>query len=332
MTTPGSGDGLVRPQNAPSGQQVVSGIQPGTTGGVTLAQYVVVFGTPNPATGAAPGVFVYSGTPAAGNSPVLSLTLATEDPYGNAIAPGIAAGHFGAVQALLSVVAGFGQVLVPTGSSLEFAAGGLAGLLAGGAPVAQLFSPQQVASGALSSRMIVNLQSPGASANPSATFGLVYNDDSGGSGFLVSADYTGTNLFTVAFLAATQPGTGTSATNRAQAESWHTAALVNGWAASNGVGGLFYQKVPIPSGGGVWIEADITNATATGNSVCAVLPAGYRPSTAVNKQAAWNNPVASNSASVPWVSIDTAGNVQITGIEQANHEIFFGFLMPLGAL
>lgn len=332
MTTPGSGDGLVRPQNAPAGQQTAPGVQPGTTGGVTLAQYVVVFGTPSAATGSAPGVFVYSGIPGAGNSPVLSLTLATSDPYGNAIAPGVAAGHYGAVQALLSVVAGFGQVLVPTGSPLEFEAGGMAGILAGGGPAAQLFSPQQAASGALSSRMIVNLQSPAASANPSATLGIVYNDDAGGSGFLVSADYTGTNLFTVAFMAATRPGTGTSATNRAQSESWHPGALINGWGASNGVAGLFYQKVPLGSGGAVWVEGDIVNATATGNSICAVLPPGYRPSTPFNRPAGWNDPAASNSASVPWVSVDTAGNIQITGIEAANKEIFFGFLIPLGAL
>lgn len=72
------------PLNAPLGGQALSGVQPGTTSPVVTAQYVIVFGTGG-------GVFVYSGTPGPGNSPIAWMTSATSDPYGNSVVPEIGA-------------------------------------------------------------------------------------------------------------------------------------------------------------------------------------------------------------------------------------------------
>jgi hypothetical protein len=85
MALPGTG-GLTPPANAPRGQALTPGVQPGTTGGVQFARVVVVFGP----TGAVNGVFVYQpGTrPGTGNGPVLSGTEATADLYGNPVEPG----------------------------------------------------------------------------------------------------------------------------------------------------------------------------------------------------------------------------------------------------
>jgi hypothetical protein len=81
--------------------------------------------------------------------------------------------------------------------------------------------------------------------------------------------------------------------------------------------------------GSVEIEGDIINTTATGNSVAFVLASGYHPPQNRNYPAGWNNPQPNNSASAPWVFIDTSGNVQITGIQVANKGIFFHVWVPL---
>lgn len=77
-------DGLVAGLGSPPGQPTPVGVQPGTTPGISLAQFVIVFGP-----GAGGGVFLYSGTPALGNPPVAWMTLASQDPYKNPVQPGI---------------------------------------------------------------------------------------------------------------------------------------------------------------------------------------------------------------------------------------------------
>jgi hypothetical protein len=79
-----SGDGLVRPVNAPSGQSTAIGV-PGVQQAVVIANTVIVFG---PGTS---GVFVYSGTPGPGNPPIASMTNSSTDPFGNAVLPGVQA-------------------------------------------------------------------------------------------------------------------------------------------------------------------------------------------------------------------------------------------------
>jgi hypothetical protein len=76
-----SSGSLPRPWNAPPGVQVPPGVQPGAPE-VILARYVIVFGTNG-------GVFLYSGKPALGNPPILWDSLATKDPFGNMITPGM---------------------------------------------------------------------------------------------------------------------------------------------------------------------------------------------------------------------------------------------------
>jgi hypothetical protein len=73
-----AGDNLVRPLNAPPGVPGSPGVQPGVSGGVVIANKVIVFGTGD-------GVFVYSGTPGKGNPPVAWVSGALTDPYGNSL-------------------------------------------------------------------------------------------------------------------------------------------------------------------------------------------------------------------------------------------------------
>jgi hypothetical protein len=82
-----SGDGLVRPVNAPDGQATPVGVQAGVTNGVQFARQVIVFG---PA-GTVVGIFVYAAgtTPGPGNLPLVSITQSATDPYGNTVQPGV---------------------------------------------------------------------------------------------------------------------------------------------------------------------------------------------------------------------------------------------------
>jgi hypothetical protein len=74
----GTGGLPPRPLNAPAAGQVVSGVQPGVSQAIVLANKVIVFGTGG-------GVFVYSGTPGAGNPPISWMSSSTTDPYGNTL-------------------------------------------------------------------------------------------------------------------------------------------------------------------------------------------------------------------------------------------------------
>jgi Domain of unknown function (DUF4082) len=106
--------------------------------------------------------------------------------------------------------------------------------------------------------------------------------------------------------------------------SWTSATLINGWSASGGgVNGIFYRY---NVNGEIEVMGDIIHTSATGNSVAATLPitGPYN----MNHQGAWNNVAASNSASAPWIFTDTSGNIQITGISVANHEVFFHIFIP----
>lgn len=99
-----SGDGLVPPLNAPAAGAIATGVQPGTTPGIVLAQFVIVFGT-------AGGVFVYNGTPGPGNQPIASVTNAPTDPYGDPTQSGFTVYNLPAYLQL-HVNAGFGAPAV----------------------------------------------------------------------------------------------------------------------------------------------------------------------------------------------------------------------------
>jgi hypothetical protein len=290
MTVPGASDGLIRPVNAPSGTPVLPGVQPGVSGQVVLAQYVIVFGVNS--SGAAPGVFIYApGTqPAPGNGPIYYDSGGTEDPYGNPIAPGIFAGQYGTPQAGLSIVGGYGQVVVPTGAQDEYEAGGMAGLVIGASSLMQIFSPRQAASGQpLSDRMVLDFYAPSAFTPASSAFQTVYIDAAGTPHSMFYGTYAGTFLQSVAAMYGVQPGTGTSATNAAVEESWHNMSLSNGWAQVSGGMPAQYRILGSPANT-VEIRGNISG-TAETSAVFATLPAGYQPAhTAIFQMQPTTNP------------------------------------------
>jgi len=141
---PASGwDGLRRPPNAPPGQAVGIGVQPGVQNPFILAQYVIVYGP----TGALTGVFLYqTGTsPGPGNPPIAAMTNSSTDPFGNSVRPGdsAAAGSLillgpvpsGGSNSFVQLVAGTDlNVLLGTGDPNESSPGSLIGEISGSGP------------------------------------------------------------------------------------------------------------------------------------------------------------------------------------------------------
>ena len=315
------GDKLVAPMNAPSGGSVGIGVQPGVTGQVILAQYVVVFGD-------AGGIFIYSGTPAPGNPPVYSFANALTDPYGNSIFPGIAAGAIGSNQVVIQTSGTAAAIYFPSSNNSYQDAQILAVNVNGGAEFNFFGSQVSANPDSKSDRTFIAFYD-NDSGNGSARWQLGYFGSDGSFGQHAFGDYTGMAIQGASSIVGVQPGTGTSPANKWVPETWHTAALVNGWAGSgNGINQLRYRIAPW--GGTVEIQADIANPTATVNSTCFVLPAGYIPSIPTqNFPAAWNFPQASNAASAPWVDVTNLGDVVITGIQVAAKPIFFHIFVPL---
>lgn len=267
MTFPTSGDGLVRPLNAPSGQQVLPGVQPGVTGGVTLAQFVIIFGTNG-------GLFIYSGTPGPGNPPVFSMSNATEDPYGNAIDAGIWAGPFGGTQAGLEYNGTSGQLVFPVSGRTVTEVGGISGISAGGGSEVQMFSAVDVSS-ALERVFIVLADHD--STGSSAAYFIVYQDANGNQFVQAEGGDGGLALNSVSQLTAVLPGTGTSNVNAAQPETWHPITLDAGWTSVAGYNAPQYRLLAT---GDIEIAGRVSHAsfaTTVALNSGHPLPAGYQP-------------------------------------------------------
>lgn len=106
---------------------------------------------------------------------------------------------------------------------------------------------------------------------------------------------------------------------------WIVLSLLNSWTGSGGgVNCVRFRLLDAH----IEVQGDVINLTATGNSVCAQLPAGCRPGLSANYPAGWNNPQLNNAASAPWLFADTSGNLQVTGLQVANKPVFFHQLLP----
>jgi hypothetical protein len=312
------GDKLARPVNAPAAAPLgTGGVQPGVTGQVVTANRVIIFGTNGE-------LLVYSGTPEFGNLLASISGIDTADQFGNFISAGVVVyGPNGsAVQMYL-------------GSSFNAMAAALFMIPPGTATMVnppQLFG-EAVHPGAVNEVVVAVLDSGSETDGANAAVQVFSDAADGSTSASVVLEINGTRVM-IAFATELQnlvPVFGTTP-GGSGGETWHPATPLSGtWAGSgSGVNGLFYQVSP--DNRFVDVIGDLVNATATGNSTVFTLPAGYRPATAVNLQAGWNNPAASNSASPPWLNISTGGVMQLTGIEVADKEIFFSVRFPLGSL
>lgn len=260
-------DKLVKPLNAPAAGNAAAGVQPGVSNAIILAQYVVVFGT----TG---GVFIYAGTPGPGNPPIYSMANADADPYGNVIEPGIWAGTTAGPQVGIQVSSNAGVILFPFPGT--FAADARAGSIefSSGAAL-ELIGPQDMAPANDLVSMLLTDNTAGGGL--SAEWFLIYQDANGHQNTHAVGSYLGVTLPVVAALTAVTPGTGTSNTNPATSESWHTVSLDAGWSSAET---LRYKLLAESST--VWVQGAVTHAGFSGTvniNGSTPIPAAYRPST-----------------------------------------------------
>lgn len=316
-------DGLIAPLNAPPGQPTPIGIQPGTSTPVVIANLVVIFG---PA-GKVSGLFVYSGTPALGNPPIFWVaSTSLIDPFAN----------------VLPTLSGMLRTTISSSST----AFGLSTGRPNESKTSQIY-PYVVNSGGGGEYYVTWWLGPQESTQTDSTgiaqqsssvdtitqtahgF-LIYFDANGSENVSAQWGFPGVSLPVVATLTATAPGTGTSPSNPAAAETYHAMGLLNGWANVAGFATAKYRKVASPPNSVEIIGA--INAAAATAATFFTLPAGYRPA---NQQ-----PVCSMGANAaipaglsPWIRCDASGNlaVQNTGAVPAAWQSFFHGFISLDA-
>jgi len=183
---------------------------------VVYANKVIVFGTGD-------GVFVYNGTPAVGNPPVLWTSATNEDPFGNTLTPqtgpSTGVGQDGDAQVLLKILAGIGGAIVfplpGTWTNYPNIYGEVTG--SGG-----LLSVNGPTDSSVDDQVFMGLYSAADGFNNASTVAFEYIGPGPTHNTLMYGDCTGITIYVCKSISAVLPGTGTSPSNPAQVETWHT--------------------------------------------------------------------------------------------------------------
>ncbi len=177
------------------------------------------------------GIFFYTGTPAAGNLALSIAPAAGSDAFGNDYPQGFSLTE--------SSSAGGTQIGLSTGAANQHQPAALQPYIANhGAGnelyFAQIRGPVHTAQ---QDQVQISATSSAADVSSGAQGFLAYMDTGGGNNTVSVWGYFGIALYVVSQLTAVAPGTGTSAANPAQLETWHTLSLASGWTqnASNPV-------------------------------------------------------------------------------------------------
>jgi hypothetical protein len=224
------------------------------------------------------GIFIYSGTPAAGNL-ILSLAgAAGVDSFGNTYSQGLTAGASGTAEKVVVGISG-GAPLIYFLSAIGTALNNAALMLnisgAGTAAHDDLVIKSSQ-DNAHQSYVAINLN---GNSNDGVTqlssLAEAYVDAGGTPHFYRTMDFSGSD--NTGFLVGVQPGTGTSDANVAVAETWHLAALGAGFTTGGADQAPRYRLEGI-GGGVVRIDGTVyTSAAVLSGATMFTLPAGYRP-------------------------------------------------------
>lgn len=266
-------DGLVPPLNAPPAGQPVAGVQPGTTPGIVLAQYVIVFGT-------AGGVFIYTGSPGPGNPPILWSASSNKDPYGNTLSPestaSIGAGQDGGAQVLLTLLSGTdGQISFPLPGTWTNYPNMYATVSGSGA----ILSVNGPTDSTVDDQVFIALDSAEASGLAGSTGFLVYEGTGPSNNTVAFWNYAGLTV-EAGVITAVEPGTGTSPANPAQQETWHAITLDSGWSTGSPYAAPRYRLLP---DGNLQLSGRCSATAWSGSKTLNnsnPLPAAYRPANA----------------------------------------------------
>lgn len=248
----------------------VPGVPPGSSAGIVRAILVLIFGN-----GRNRGLFVYNGTPAAGNPPVIALTApgVVTDPYGNAVLPGGLSIVFGGQTIFLGSVGGIPELQFLSGSASEATAANVAGHLSGVLPAQFL---QLLMSGPKSnvvgSQDWVQIEMDSAAFDGSSTANMFLNYIGTGGGVHGYAflDGTGFNI-TAGSIVAAHPGA-----LPLIPETWQTLALINGYGSGTNNGFIDVPQVRMMADNkNLQFKGTLATPAAAANTVFSQVPAGY---------------------------------------------------------
>lgn len=300
----------MRPEQAPQPMpdRVIS---PGSPT-IFRGRLVVIFGT-----GAGTGLFVYSGNPALGNPPILAVTTASVDPYGNVVTPSAitdagmpllvysgppAAGNLVASFSGAAGTDAFGNSYVAgTGS---YASSGAVTAINGATTVVYSGHP----AGGTSDNMVASISPANTTDSVGNTVqaGLAVYQTQGGVGLVetvqivgsilqwinantgnklvLAQDTTNNNLFVQSAGAASSAAIVeiSNPASLAIVESWHPFTLTASCTAGNDINGNLYTPAYRLTNGGNLKLQGVVVAPAAGlasGTTWAVIPAAYRPAT-----------------------------------------------------
>ena len=315
-----AGDGLVRPLNAPTGQPLAYGTQPGTTSPLLRAVLVLVGG------GGVSGVFVYDPAIAAGDL-IASMTDATADPFGDVTAKGVTAyvvigGHRYAINLNQQIALGLPGLGVFNTASQPFSASGFYAFSNGTALAEALIYSGQVTNTDVAAYLTVESQTQSTVTNGAMAVNAG-NITLGSHLTLVVNDNT---------QAVTATGGSVSTPTLITTDAWNQISPLTGtWTNSgSGVNGFFYR---LQTDNTVALAWDVSNNNANPGTL-GTLPAAYRPATTVRLASGWTGtgPTSYNDQFAPAIEVHTDGTIHGDGLFVATLTLFGTAVLPLGSL
>lgn len=292
---------------------------------VVFANQVIVFGT----SGIESGVFVYTGTPALGNPPVIALTSSSKDPYGNVITSGdeltsttpylIVLDHTSGRYIQLATLASLGAFMsLGSGDSQETQPGIVNSNVVGSGPTRQLATTFQ--SPQFSNVLSAAIEILSASQDGS-TFGSQIQGNAGASAnFTLGNDPNGNPVFSLAqklvmsagaFIYASTPLTQNQ-------ETWHAMSPLSG--GFSAAAGSLTPSYRLKATGEIAFRGAVTlPSSGSYNSVTFfTVPFGYHRTDFASRAGipyigAYPASYVATTGS-PRLFLDTSGNVQVAGL------------------
>jgi hypothetical protein len=291
------------------------------TGTITSTEVVVQ--------GATGGIFIYSGIPATGNLIGSWAGNAGTDAFGNIYPQGEYNAN-GTSNITFTPDSGLVKQFFTTGNPNITTPSALYGIYNSGSAVDELEITSAKTTGFLDQAGLLCTSSNSSGTSP-ATAALYYNYSTG-LFIAVEVNYRGTQVNGASAVVGLQPGTGTSRTNLAQNEIWHTPALSVDWNNVAGNQSLRYQFEPI-NGGRVRLDGSVQSSGALGANapyLNAPLPSAYWPATQ-KRFSGMVNSVSGGGFGKTIVMVDTAGNITCpVAASGANQQVCFdGLTYPL---
>jgi hypothetical protein len=194
-------------------------VAPGAAAGVFRGRLVIISGT-----GVNTGLFVYAGTPSAGNPPVLSVVApgTVKDPFGNTVSAILEVQGTAGQSIVLTLNGGAPELLFKTGSPDESALS--AGIVAfrvnpGTASETLIFNMTGPTVTGQGDTVFIDLSSAAQNASANATGSLDYTNGTGGT--IPALTWGSAGVVAIGNVLGVLPGTGTFATP-ATPETWHS--------------------------------------------------------------------------------------------------------------